>query len=231
MTIGEVLARLRPEFPDITISKIRYLESEGLIDPARTSSGYRKFTYADAERLRYVLRAQRDQYLPLRVIRENLEAVDDAASKGQPGPSGAPRPVAEASTADTIASFDRALLGRLTRAELLEASGLTNEQLQELEQYGLIIPRQGRSAYDTHNLEVAKLAVELQSYGLEPRHLRAAKTAAARQAGLIEQLVGPLHRGPESRAHVTETAQHIVDVSVRLHANLLQAELSVTLGR
>lgn len=232
MTIGEVLVKLRPDFPDVTISKIRFLESEGLIEPARTASGYRKFTYADVERLRFVLRAQRDQYLPLRVIREHLDGIDGSAGGGRPG-AGAyprPRPLGVAGGPSTSESSPEPV--RLTRQELLERSGLGEVALEQLESYGMLTVRGGRAPYDGDALEVAKLVAELTTYGLEPRHLRAAKTAADREVGLVEQVVAPLlRRHPQGRARAEQTAGEIASLSARLQAALVRSELNAWLGR
>ena len=133
LSIGEVLTKLRGDFPDITISKIRFLESEGLIEPQRTPSGYRKFTAADLDRLRYVLLLQRDQYLPLRVIKENLEALDRGLDPAPAGGVASPRPTL--TTVDNSASpesFGASSDLRLSREELLKASGLVDDQLVEL---------------------------------------------------------------------------------------------------
>mgnify|MGYP003843923413 CR=1 FL=1 len=133
LSIGEVLTKLRGDFPDITISKIRFLESEGLIEPQRTPSGYRKFTSADLDRLRYVLLLQRDQYLPLRVIKENLEALDRGLDPAPAGGVASPRPTL--TTVDNAASpesFGASSDLRLSREELLKASGLVDDQLVEL---------------------------------------------------------------------------------------------------
>ena len=135
LSIGEVLSKLRGDFPDITISKIRFLESEGLIEPQRTPSGYRKFTSNDLERLRYVLLAQRDQYLPLRVIKENLDALDRGLT---PTPQGVavPRPSLGLATVDgeiAPSTFGEQSEMRLSREELLNASGVSEDQLVELE--------------------------------------------------------------------------------------------------
>lgn len=232
MTIGEVLAKLRTEFPDATVSKIRFLESEGLVEPARTSSGYRKFTYVDLERLRYVLRAQRDHYLPLRVIREQLEAIDrgaHAATADGPGPS-VPRALVPADTRPPDAAEARS---RFTRTELLEWSGLTEQQLTELETYGLISARVGRAPYDADALRVAEAAAGLAEFGLQPRHLRAAKGAADREVGLVEQVVAPLlrQRGAEAQGRADESAQQITALCVKLHAALVQSGLNTMLGR
>jgi DNA-binding transcriptional MerR regulator len=141
--IGEVLARLRGEFPDVSVSKIRFLESEGLIEPARSPSGYRRFDEADVERLRYILIAQRDQYLPLRVIKERLPPHPD-------GTAGAGTPS-----------------GPLSRRELLAAAGIDDQQLDELENFGLV-RRTGR-AYGPDAVQVASAAAVLGRYGVEAR--------------------------------------------------------------
>lgn len=232
MTIGEVIAKLRTEFPDVTVSKIRFLESEGLIDPARTPSGYRKFTYVDLERLRYVLRAQRDHYLPLRVIREQLDAIDQgghAATADGPGPR-VPRVLVPADARRPETGEGRT---RFTRGELLESSGLTEQQLRELETYGLVSARVGRAPYDGDALRVAEAAAELAEFGLQPRHLRAAKGAADREVGMVEQVVAPLlrQRGPEAQARADEAAQQITALSVKLHTAMVQSALNSVLGR
>ncbi|MFI9814692.1 transcriptional regulator FtsR [Saccharothrix variisporea] len=165
-SIGAVLAQLRTEFPDVTISKIRFLESEGLVRPARTAAGYRQFTAADVERLRYVLAAQRDRYLPLKVIKEQLDAADPDVRADDFAPTGG---------------------HRMSREELLARSGLDAAGLVELEQHGLIRP----GAYDHDALQVAATVRALAQYGLEPRHLRLFRTAADREVALVEQVVGP----------------------------------------
>jgi DNA-binding transcriptional MerR regulator len=228
LSIGEVLSKLRSDFPDITISKIRFLESEGLIEPQRTPSGYRKFTAVDLDRLRYVLLAQRDQYLPLRVIKENLDALDRglqpaAVSGGLAGP----RPsLATIDGQISPASFIETSDMRLSREELLNASGITDDQLMELESYGLITIR-GRH-YDSDALSVAKAVSEMAGFGIEPRHLRSFKSAADREIGLIEQVITPLTRqkSADSKARAQEVQKEIASLSVRLHAALVRAGLN-----
>jgi len=225
LSIGEVLGKLRNDFPDITISKIRFLESEGLIEPQRTPSGYRKFTNSDLERLRYVLLAQRDQYLPLRVIKENLDALDRGL---QPAQVSGGVPVPRLATIDgeiAPANFAEGSDLRLSREELLKASGITEEQLVELESYGLIAPR-GRH-YDGDALAIARAVTEMSGFGIEPRHLRSFKSAADREIGLIEQVITPLIRqkGPEAKARAEEVQREIAALSVRLHAALVRGGL------
>jgi DNA-binding transcriptional MerR regulator len=225
LSIGEVLSRLRSEFSDITISKIRFLESEGLIEPQRTPSGYRKFTTNDLERLRFVLLAQRDQYLPLKVIKENLDAMDRGLTPAKVvGGVASPRLAANDGvlTADQFASENDL---RLTRAELLSASNLSEDQLTEIESYGLIAIR-GRH-YDSDSLAVAKAVSEISAYGIGARHLRAFKTAADREIGLVEQVTTPLLRqkGSEAKARAEEVERELASLSLRLHASLVRAGL------
>jgi DNA-binding transcriptional MerR regulator len=202
--IGEVLAQLRPEFPDISTSKIRFLEAEGLIEPARSRSGYRRFCSADVERLRHILTMQRDSYLPLRVIRERL-----AGGHGEVGAAGS----ASRAPAD------------LTRRQLLDAAGIDEAELTELEDYGLI-RRVGRQ-YGGDALAVARAVAALRQYGVQARHLRAVKAAADREANLVEQVVAPQlrQRGPGAREAAARTAWQIADLTLRLHATLVEAAL------
>lgn len=241
MTIGEVLARLQGEFPDVSVSKIRFLESEGLIEPARSPSGYRQFTAADVERLRFILSAQRDQYLPLRVIKERLEVLDSAAEQararqGSSADSGrrfgrraAPRTLVAAGSAGGDPGGGTPQEGevelRLTRRQLLDATGLTEERLAELEDYGLVRRRDGH--YDADALTIARTALALRGFGLEPRHLRAVKAAADREVDLALQVVDPQLRRRDPRAHVRaeKTAREIAALSTRLHAALVSAGL------
>ncbi len=225
LSIGEVLGKLRSDFPEVTISKIRFLEAEGLIDPQRTPSGYRKFTNTDLERLRYVLLAQRDQYLPLRVIKENLDALDRGL---QPAPVAGGAPAPRLATVDgelAPSNFAQPSDLRLSRDELLKASGVSEEQLVELESYGLIVPR-GRH-YDGDSLAIARAVMEMSGFGIEPRHLRSFKSAADREIGLIEQVITPLVRqkSAEAKARAEEVQREIASLSVRLHAALVRGGL------
>ncbi len=225
LSIGEVLSKLRSDFSDITISKIRFLEAEGLIEPQRTPSGYRKFTNTDLERLRYVLLAQRDHYLPLRVIKENLDALDRGLQPAQiAGGAAAPR-LATVDGELAPASFGEQSDLRLSREELLKSGSISEEQLVELESYGLIAPR-GRH-YDGDALAVARAVAELAGFGIEPRHLRSFKSAADREIGLIEQVITPLTRqkNPEAKARAEEVQREIASLSVRLHASLVRGGL------
>ncbi len=181
--IGEVLAKLRADFPDISVSKIRFLESEGLIAPARSPSGYRKFAVADVERLRYILTAQRDQYLPLRVIRERLvpATAPDASDRAQPR-----------AAAPQATGRDNGRAAMLTRRELLDAAGVSEEQLAELEDFGLV-RRRGRQ-YGQDALEVARTVAAMAAYGVEARHLRAVRAAAEREMSGDRTHLAPAQR-------------------------------------
>jgi len=197
LNIGQVLDALRPDFPGVTIPKIRFLEDKGLIKPERTPSGYRKFADADVDRLRYVLRMQRDHYLPLKVIGQHLDAIDRGLEPPPVDPVVPTVPQVALGTdgLPSAASFRRRDQLRLSRNELLKIAEITGELLDQLEQYGLITPLRGTGHYDTDALVIAQTARELADFGFEPRHLRAFKTAADREVGLVEQVVAPHKRG------------------------------------
>ncbi len=229
MNIGQVLDHLRSDFPGVTISKIRFLEDQGLIKPERTQSGYRKFSGSDVDRLRYILRMQRDHYLPHKVIGEHLDAIDrgleppaidgvvPTVPKVALAPDGLPSAESFRTTSDV----------RLSRRELIKIAEISEELLAQLEQFALISPRPGTGHYDTDALVVAKTARELAAFGLEPRHLRAFKTAADREVGLVEQVVAPLQRGRDAAAkgRIEEAVSEIAALSVRLHATLVKTGL------
>ncbi|MFF6878727.1 MerR family transcriptional regulator [Streptomyces sp. NPDC012474] len=224
MSIGAVLNALRDEFPEVTISKIRFLESEGLIEPQRTPSGYRKFSAHDVERLGHVLRMQRDHYLPLKVIREHLEAMERGEALPLPvvgrqrDGEAAPEPPEGPAAA------------RIGRAELLAAAGVDEQELKEWESYGLLTPLED-GAYDAEAVTVALLVIELGRFGIEPRHLRVMKAAADREAGLVDQVVAPLrrHRNPQTRAHAEARAKELAGLTVKLHAALVRTALGLRL--
>jgi DNA-binding transcriptional MerR regulator len=195
-----VLDELRADFPDVSPSKIRFLEAEGLIQPLRASSGYRRFAVADIERLRFILTAQRDEYLPLRVIKERLDARDG----GVPG-------------ADQVPAVS------MTRSELLDAAGAAEDLLAELEDYGLV--RRARS-YTVQALSVVRSAVLLTEYGIQPRHLRALKAAAEREASLVEQAVAPLIRQKGSREPALRASREIAEHIARIHVTLVDDGLT-----
>jgi DNA-binding transcriptional MerR regulator len=229
MNIGQVLDELRPDFPSVTIPKIRFLEDKGLIKPERTPSGYRKFSMEDVERLRYVLRMQRDHYLPLKVIGEHLDAIDRGLEPPpiEPVVPTVPKVALAPDGLPSAESFSRRDNLRLSRKELLKIADISEELLEQLEQFGLISPRAGTRHYDTDALVIAQTARELADFGLEPRHLRAFKTAADREVGLVEQVVAPLRGGRDTaaRARAEEAVSEIATLSVRLHATLVKAGL------
>ena len=238
MSIGEVLGQLRPDFPDVTISKIRFLESEGLVEPGRTASGYRKFSHNDVDRLRYVLRAQRDHYLPLRVIKEHLDALDrglepPAIPGGRPqAPSSAGRP----DWAPGPRALGETTELRLSREELQVSARIDAELLAEIEGYGLLSPIRGRNGeehFDADALVIATAVAEMANFGLEPRHLRSFRTAADREVDLVGQVVGPLlrQRSPQARARAEEVAREMGALSLRLHTALVRARLRDVTGR
>jgi DNA-binding transcriptional MerR regulator len=230
MSIGEVLSLLRTDFPEISISKIRFLEAEGLIEPERTPSGYRKFSHRDVERLRYVLTSQREHYLPLKVIKEHLDAIDrglEPPSVEGRGPQ-VPRVVLAGDGYPSAETFtpDASEL-RLSRAEILSGAEIDDAFLDQLETFGLVRPRPGTNHYDGEALVIAKTAGELAAFGLEPRHLRAFKTAADREVGLVEQVVSPMRRGRDTgaQARAEDTIAQMAALSVRLHATLVKSGL------
>ncbi|MFE7840863.1 MerR family transcriptional regulator [Streptomyces sp. NPDC057474] len=230
MSIGTVLNALREEFPEVTISKIRFLESEGLIEPQRTPSGYRKFSAEDVERLGHVLRMQRDHYLPLKVIREYLEALERGEDVRLPS-VGRQRDVGDVERlSELFGEPEEPTAARIGRGELVAGAGIEEEQLTEWESYGLVASLPDGS-FDAEALTVATLVVELGRFGIEPRHLRVMRAAADREAGLVDQVVAPLrrHRNPQTRAHAEDRTRELAGLTVKLHAALVQSALGVRL--
>jgi DNA-binding transcriptional MerR regulator len=235
MSIGEVLTLLKDEFPDITISKIRFLESQGLLDPERTPSGYRKFYEPDVERLRWILRQQREHFLPLKVIKGRLASPapseqesgngDAAATEETPTRSAqldldmpATDPLAQASTGAS-----------LTAAELASATGLEVDDIHELERYGLLTGRAVADTvcYDEDALVVAGLAAGFRKFGVEARHLRMYKNAGEREAGFLEQVVMPLlkQRNPEARTQAVDALGELARLGQSLRGAMLRQAL------
>ncbi len=272
LSIGEVLALLKEEFPDVTISKIRFLESQGLLDPERTPSGYRKFYDTDVERLRWILRQQREHFLPLKVIKGRLRGTTEGAGERVPPeePAG-PLPVAAAGGPALAEPSDVATTtaggrdpsersGRPSRplarplpppaaqeaaeaappvltsagvsmnlAELAAASGLEDDDLRELERFGLLSGRRAASSvyYDEEALTVAQLAAGFMKYGVEARHLRMYKTAGEREAGFLEQVVLPMlkQRNPQARRQAAEALSDLTRLGQGLRAAMLRQAL------
>ncbi|MCA1831475.1 MAG: MerR family transcriptional regulator [Actinomycetota bacterium] len=229
MSIGEVLNLLKPDFDDVTISKIRFLESEGLIDPERTASGYRKFYQADLDRLRFILKLQRDSYLPLKVIRERL-AEYDAGIRPTEGavesPARAPAPRPEVEVEEDLGESATAL--HLSESELAGVTGLELSQIQSLKEFGVLCTHgpSGASYYDQDDVIVGRIARDFLSFGIEPRHLKMWRHFAEREAALFEQAVLPMmrHRSPDSRRQATTTLTDLTRLSKKLrHAFLRQS--------
>jgi DNA-binding transcriptional MerR regulator len=221
-SIGHVLGLLKNDFPDISISKIRFLESEGLISPRRAPSGYRRYTDADIERLRYVLSVQRSHYLPLKVIREHLEAMDRGES---PPALESPFPVTEPTGAGASGPPSQPAAKppvRLTRAELLEASGLSELALAELERNQIVQTRRGSKHYGRDALTLAIAARRLGEYGIDGRHLRAFKISADREIGLVEQAIAPHVRRAGGNKDVSGEVTQLV---ISFHAALLRTAM------
>jgi DNA-binding transcriptional MerR regulator len=195
MSIGAVLKHLQPEFPDLTISKIRYLESEGLVCPQRRESGLRRFAPEDVERLRFVLSAQRDRFWPLKVIKDQLDRMDRGLEPDRPSavPDGGGRSARPATGLPTPEELRRRRSVRLSPAELREQSGVDAATYAALKAFGLItVDASGRHSAD--DVDIAQQCGALASYGLEPRHLRLFRVAADREVGLTEQILEPVRR-------------------------------------
>lgn len=235
LSIGAVLARLKQEFPDLTISKIRFLESEELVTPERTQAGYRQFSGSDIARLRYVLTAQRDHYLPLKVIKEQLDAIDRGSD---PGPTAVrlPRALVLAQQAD---GSDGGATGRgpaprevqLTREELLADAGLAESDLAQAESFGLVETGRG-GYYGADALLAARTVAELLALGVEPRHLRTMHGAAEREAAMVAQLVAATarKRDPDARQRARADASAHAATLLRLHALMVKSALGRELG-
>ena len=232
LSIGAVLAQLRPEFPDVTISKIRFLESEGLVCPGRTPSGYRQFAAADVERLKFVLAAQRDHYLPLKVIKEQLDAADEGRTSGAPLSPRLAKNLNGSSREPVAADFVAGPEIRMTREEFLAEVGIDKATLGELEQYGLVKPG-AAGFYNPDAVVVARTVKTMTEFGIEPRHLRAFRASADREVGLLEQIVTPLQRqhDPDARARADEVVRELAALSVTLHTLLVKAGLRAVTGR
>jgi DNA-binding transcriptional MerR regulator len=217
MTIGAVCDLLRADFPSISISKIRYLEDQKLITPQRTAGGYRLYSPLEVERLRTILRLQRDEFLPLRVIRQELESSTTGAF----------------SVANQAKQLKRAQLAepaptrRHTAGEILATTGADPALLRALEEYGLVGGRTGGEGFDETDREVVQTALELASYGVEPRHLRIFRVAAEREAGLLEQLlaVGMRSRNPDRRREALEALENLAALAAHMRHLMLISEL------
>lgn len=223
--IGALIARLEGDFPDITISKVRFLESEGLVTPARTASGYRKYSSDDVDRLRYVLTAQRDRFWPLKVIRERLDALDRGLDVADDGAVVAP--THDQPTGGRLGPRDRARPLRLTATELQHAADIDTGTFRELIAYGLL-PK-SRDHFDAADLEVARACGALVDAGIDVRHLRPFKSAAERELGLAEHVLGQQAlrgRGADAAGLDDESVQRqVVEDCLELHVALVRRGL------
>ncbi|MGC4932130.1 MerR family transcriptional regulator [Gordonia sp. DT30] len=220
MSIGSVLTLLREDFPDVTISKIRFLESEGLISPERAPSGYRRFSQSDCERLRFVLTAQRDRYLPLKVIKEQLEAIDH----GNDGPAAGTRLLSSARSVVAPATDFGSRGDRVSRESLIDRTAVDSAFVTELQRSGLLTPGPA-GFFDEDAVRLVEAAAALASYGVETRHLRAFKVSADREAGLVAQIASPIAKGKGTgaRDRAEELVREIAALSVTLHTQLVKA--------
>ncbi|AYJ32283.1 MerR family transcriptional regulator [Corynebacterium xerosis] len=226
MSIGAVLSELQQEFPDVTVSKIRFLESEGLISPSRSQSGYRRFARADVDRLRYILTVQRDNYLPLKVIKEQLDNIDagNVAAAGEG--------LATVTPLVTPDQFREAAVVYLTRAELAERAGIDEEFVGSLVRARLLSP-DAMDGFDGDDLAVATTAGKLREFGLDARHMKTVRTAAAREADLVGQAAAPMARskGDGARQKAEEMAREMTALLVTLHGTLVKRQVNDDLNR
>lgn len=231
MSIGAVLDLLRGDFPDVTISKIRFLEAEGLVTPERTASGYRRFTAYDCARLRFILTAQRDQYLPLKVIKAQLDAQPNGELPHTGSAYGVPRLVPVDDSSEDSASVAPAQV-RLRREDLLARSGIDEALLTELVKAGVIKPG-AAGFFDEHSVVIAQCAKELTDYGVEPRHLRAFRSAADRQSDLIAQIAGPVVKAGKAgaRDRADDLAREVAALAITLHTSLIKSAVRDVLDR
>ena len=229
MSIGAVLDLLRPDFPDVTISKIRFLESEGLVTPQRSPSGYRRFTAYDSARLRFILTAQRDQYLPLKVIKAQLDSQPDGALPERESLYPVPRLVG---VDDQRRPAAAPVPVRLSREDLRERSGVGEDLLAALRKAGIITTGPG-GFFDEHSVVIAQCAAALAEYGVEPRHLRAFRSAADRQSDLIAQIAGPVGKAGTTgaRDRADELAREVAALAISLHTSLIKSAVRNVLDR
>lgn len=233
MSIGAVLDLLRPDFPDVTISKIRFLEAEGLVTPQRSPSGYRRFTAYDCARLRFILTAQRDHYLPLKVIKSQLDAQHDGELPRARSPYGVPRlvSVADSAAADGTEAVAAPRV-RLSREDLLERSGVREDLLTALLKAGVITTGPG-GFFDEYSVVILQCARALGDYGVEPRHLRAFRSAADRQSDLIAQIAGPVVKAGKAgaRDRADDLAREVAALAITLHTSLIKSAVRDVLHR
>jgi DNA-binding transcriptional MerR regulator len=218
-SIGEVINDLRGEFPELTVSKIRFLEGQGLVEPQRSNSGYRMFSHNDVSRIQYVLREQRDHFLPLKVIKSKLTAWERGEEVGAQPDSGPPPETYFAGSGISM-----------TSEELSRSSGLTRRQIRELVDQGVLEPidmANGKQVFREDDLSVARAGYRLLSRGLEGRHVRALRLAADRETDLLSQLVGPLlrHRNPDNRRRAAEILADCAEAGAELQEGIVRSRL------
>jgi len=233
MSIGAVLELLRLDFPDVTISKIRFLEAEGLVTPERSPSGYRRFTAFDCARLRFILTAQRDQYLPLKVIKAQLDAQPDwAPTAGSPYPAPRLVPVGDDHDAGRAGGVGGPTPVRLTREDLRARSGVADDLITALCRAGIISIGPG-GFFDEHSVVIAQCASALAEYGVEPRPLRAFRSAADRQSDLIAQIAGPVGKADRTgaRDRADDLAREVAALAITLHTSLIKSAVRDVLDR
>jgi DNA-binding transcriptional MerR regulator len=226
LTIGAVCKILQSEFDDISISKIRYLEDQKLLTPRRTPGGYRLYSQSDVERLRTILRLQRDEFLPLRVIRQELAAGREVEVGGGGTPSGAA--VRRAILVNTSTAF-------LSLQDVIEETGAREELVKALEDYGVIEPerRDGKVVYDETDREIVRAASELSRFGVAARNLRVFRSSADREANLLEALLGPSlrSRNPQRRKEALESLENLAAMVSHLKHLLLVRDLRRVAGQ
>ena len=224
LTIGEVLNQVRSEFEDISISKIRFLEAEGLIVPSRTKSGYRKFSSADVDKLRYILRMQRDHYLPLKVIKEHIEAIDRGL---KPEIDEIEKPKVPSALVDLNQLGIKKSNIRVTREELMTNTSINEQDLKESEDYGLIKVLADKRHYDDIAVKTARVIAALSGFGLEPRHLKFLKSGSDRESSLIKQVASPMSRSkrPDAGEQALEMMREISNLTNQLHFILVSSTL------
>jgi DNA-binding transcriptional MerR regulator len=225
-SIGEVLVSVKTEFPDITISKIRFLEAEGLIEPERTPSGYRKFYVPDVDRLKSILRMQRDEYLPLKVIKERL-AVQDAGPDAPIDAAGAATEGDEASVVEEIADAPTGL--QMSLEEMSTATGIDRDRIKELESFGIICSHgpEGAKYYDGDDFVILSIVKDFFRFGIEPRHLTMYKHFADRESSFFDQIVAPTlrQRNPDARRTAAQTLTELSSTSRKFKQALLRTNL------
>lgn len=223
LTIGDVAARLQQEFPSVTVSKLRFLESEGLIHPPRTPSGYREYREIDIERVRYILRQQRDHFLPLKVIKTKLSAWERGEEPTMAPPAGPP-PETYFATSGV----------RLDAEGLARSAGVPASIIAALVDHG-VLPEApaGEEVFTDDDLAVVRAAHRLMVHGLEPRHLRSIRLAANREVDLFRQLAGPLlrHASPASRQQAAEVLADVAQAAREMQEAMVRADLRGTLNR